>query len=1163
MMTRMSDRRGYHSGSNVFKLVYILVVGSIGVVDTVLIPANYFVSSSYCTVDLAQSQKSFELFAPRWGPPPPVTVKGGELLVSYPMSRTLAYGYEGARYNDSKCSFCPYSGSPEILLPEYLGAGGIRNQHTPMYGPCLNGAASTKMPCVQNLILYPPEFVGEYFFPDQRLADPTLFSFPYFAHEWIEGAFTSSITNSPDKTPSTYGLGKSNAMANIQTLRVLNYVTGTENTTLSALLQAPYLIDPSTGNERWGKWEQHFCRQGCHRDSQRQIVTVRASDYQGKSPTLAYLNRRISANEPLTLVRCAQCPKWQAAYNWGWIGDPTAAPPPSQNLVAFDCYPWFGSVPTLTLKGGSVSFNITKILNHSAANDGVSYPALNGYIEGRICPPNTYNDVCAHKFRYDGLNPNAFITTGKQPECKPCPATGGWHTGGLSGAWFCLPPGGKTLLIPDPTGLQSPLRTLLNIYRDTATNQSLLWARRDILGVEFECGSTPAHCSQCTKAGLGPSAVPDDFNREIILKNLLIWTDCPSSFYCPASSGSLEPPVPCPSSFPWSPAGSSSIDNCTCARGTYLQKPIGQSKTCAPCGNPLSCTTGQFMSGWIRCTQQDGATSPGVCTACTNLPLTNAIYSSSGPGKEVINMMTPDASGVIMGVCPFVCNAGTTITGDKTCAPNYACSPISMTKGVYSSTLTNLRDGFIIFPQCGVQLNLTNAMRSTNNWPTVSTSCAQANPTNCADNACVITRNASYDSNYVCAQCPLAQNGYYFARPASGENAIAASYSCRVKCTTDGYYFNDTANECQSCAAFETAYCPSAQYHISGGGCYGSTTPFKFPMTNPIAIASAMCVQCSLSMPPPTGKWISLLDTPCSEKYCSTPSGLGISSYVHTPCGNTSDVVVLDCTISCPSSDFYLKGRCQRTSTGICTPCTNYVPGSRLVANCTNTANAEWAICSIPGTYCPGDGSVVKCPANQTSSPGATSPANCYCPIGTRLSDLGKICIPFNCQASPSAPFFIAPGASYASNFYMGWDDQQQITKCVLCPDNSLSLLNDNIGIKSCICSGTTDGARYLQQAACVACPSSTMVATLSEASCPSSSADSNFLYGGIPDTCWRGIEPVTECTCIPPPFSIVGGLTSPCSPSASMCPGGFEVVAAANTPVGQRLLEVAFLFYF
>jgi hypothetical protein len=29
------------------------------------------------------------------------------------------------------------------------------------------------------------------------------------------------------------------------------------------------------------------------------------------------------------------------------------------------------------------------------------------------------------------------------------------------------------------------------------------------------------------------------------------------------------------------------------------------------------------------------------------------------------------------------------------------------------------------------------------------------------------------------------------------------------------------------------------------------------------------------------------------------------------------------------------------------------------------------------------------------------------------------------------------------------------------------------------------------------------------------------------------------------------------------MCPGGFEVVAAANTPVGQRLLEVAFLFYF
>lgn len=1133
-----------YKSCNIFRFVYIFLMAR---TNAVLDPNNYIVNQNFCTVDLAQSQKQLELFAPRWGPPPPVVVHGEELWVSYPMSRTLAYGYEGARYNETQCSFCPYSGSPEVLIPEYLGAGGVRNQHTPMYGPCLNGAASTKMPCVQNQILYPPDFVGEYYFPDQRLADPTLFSFPYFTHEWIEGTFSTSITNSPDKSPSTYGLGKGNAMANIQTLRVMNNATGTENTTLSALMQAPYLVDSATGNERWGKWEQHFCRQGCHRDSQRQIVTVRASDYREKSPTLAYLNRRINANEPLALVRCAQCPQWQTGYNWGGLGDPSAASPPSQNLVAFDCYPWFGSVPVLITKiPGVVSFNVTKLLNHSTANDGVSHPPVNGYIEGRVCPPNTYNDVCAHKFRYEV--PNPYASSGQQPVCKPC-AAGGWHTGGRSGAWFCLPPGGQTMSLPDPWDhpLESPLRTLMNIYRDSATNQSLLWARRDILGVEFECGSTPAHCYQCAKANLGPNAVPEDFNREIILKNLLIWSNCPSSFYCPASSGSLEAPVPCPPLFPWSPTGSSSIGNCTCARGTYLRK---SGPSCAPCGDPSSCSIGQFMSGWTRCAKQDGATSPGVCVGCTNLPPNNANYS--GAGKEAI------INDITRGVCPFVCGAGMRLTGSKTCASDYTCSPLIFTTAVYSSGLTNLRDGFIIFPRCDVQSNLTNAALNKNGWPAVSTSCANANP-NCADNACKITRNASYDGDYVCAQCPPSEHGYYFVRPLTGENAIIASYSCRVRCNTNGYYFNETANECQSCATFEAAYCPSSQYHISGGGCYGSLTPFGFPMTNPAAIANAMCVECALSMPPPLGKWISLLDAPCAEKPCSTPYGLGISMYVQTPCGNTSDVVVLACTISCSSPDFYLKGICQSTSTGICTACTKFLPGSYLIANCTNQADTEWAKCSIPGTYCPGDGSVAKCPANQSSSPGAVSPANCYCPIGT-VSSLYEAtqCIPFSCDLEPiSSSFFIAPGASIASKSYMGWDEENQKTKCILCPDNSLSILNDNIGIQSCMCPSSLNaenavGYRFLQST-CVACPSSATIASLSSDSCPFS-IDAYLYYGGIPDTCWRGIEPVAECVCIPPPFSLVGEFT-PCSPS-SMCPGGFDIVKGNSG--GQRLLEVS-----
>ena len=177
---------------------------------------------------------------------------------------------QGTRYNDSRCSFCPYSA--EAPRAEYFFPGGVRNRHTPMYGPCLDGLESIRMSCVQNLILYPPDFVGEYFYPEQRLV-PRLISFPYYAHEWVEGSYPSSIQN--QNSPTDYALGRGNAIANIQTLRLINNASGTENTTLSAMMQAPYLT-----NEQWPKWEQHFCRQGCHRDSQRQLVTVRPSDYQ-------------------------------------------------------------------------------------------------------------------------------------------------------------------------------------------------------------------------------------------------------------------------------------------------------------------------------------------------------------------------------------------------------------------------------------------------------------------------------------------------------------------------------------------------------------------------------------------------------------------------------------------------------------------------------------------------------------------------------------------------------------------------------------------------------------------------------------------------------------------------------------------------------------------
>ena len=1121
--------------------MYIIMVRR--AVVSVLHMDTYIVNPTFCTVNVNAAAQPVQYFAPRMGPPSPVRVDGGQLLASYPVPKTLNYFFEGARYNLSQCSFCPYSGAPEVLLPEYFLAGGMRIEHTAMYGPCLDGWPSTKIPCVQNLVLYPPDFVGEYFFPDQRVANPTLFPFPFFAHEWVEGTFPGSITNDGVSAPTNYALGKGSALSNLQTLRVMNIVSGLENITLSHEQQAPYL--PEAGIERWPKWEQHFCRQGCHRDAQRQLVTVRPSDYQNKSATLAYLNRRSDGGVPLVVVRCARCPRLHAAYNWGTISDPTMAANPAQNLVGYECYPWFGSVPTILPRfvsgvGGSFVLNVTLVKNHSALDDGMSSPATNGYFDSRACPPNTYNDECAHKFKYDVIaatpTPTAEMPAPafSQPACKPCPA-GGWHTAGLSGAWFCLPPPGQTMLVPDLSlPQQSPLRNRMNVYRDSANgNMSLLWARRDILGVEFECGREPKHCYQCAAMGLTSTATPNDFNQQIILSNILQWASCPAKHYCPTA---LDEPVACPSAFPWSPVGSSSIANCTCARGTYLLQGV-----CTQCSDRAACPMGQFMSGWTRCTQYDGATSPGVCAPCTNLPPANAAYSP-GLGREVLLY----TSGAYAGVCPFTCAAGTVLSGSRSCNADYACTAIAPVgpagKRVFSAELTPLRDGFVTLPNCGVQVNLTTAAaRSANTaspWPVVGASCAEVNPSQCASAACVVTRNATFDANYACAPCPQpnSEGHYFFPR----SDTIAGSYACSASCTTGEHYFNASAAACLSCAAFDATYCPP-QSHISGGGCYGGTTPFASIINDPVAIALSLCVYCSLAMPP-AGQWLSLAVSPCAYRACTNPQGLGLSIYEYAPCGNASDIDVRPCTATCPNRADYLKGTCRRSATPVCVACTAHLDGSYLIANCTATADAEWTPCSAPGTFCPGDGSVVKCPFNKTSSPGAASAVNCYCPIGTLENAFGA-CEPFRCP-SVSAVQYVAPGASYASNSFMSFDADQLVTKCVLCPSDSLSIVDDGIGPQSCVCTATTQAYWYNRAAdggrQCAVCPTAAAVCSLGG-------------YSGKPDACWRGVAPSAECVCMPPPFSLLGGLTSGCSQGPNMCPGGFSVLLPPS-PQPQQL---------
>ena len=367
-------------------------------------------------------------------------------------------------------------------------------------------------------------------------------------------------------------------------------------------------------------------------------------------------------------------------------------------------------------------------------------------------------------------------------------------------------------------------------------------------------------------------------------------------------------------------------------------------------------------------------------------------------------------------------------------------------------------------------------------------------------------------------------------KPASGETIETSSFACRAGCNEFDYYFNGTAKACLSCDSFDADYCPP-QFHLSGAGCYGNQRPFLYPLTNPWANAQAMCVQCDKSMPP-AGKWLSITQSPCAILTCSVPSGLGATIYEYTPCGNTSDIVTRPCVLTCTAPRTYLSGSCQRTSTGKCKECTTNLPGSYMIANCTPTADAEWAQCSVPGTFCAGDGSVSICPMNQTSSPGAASAANCYCPVGTKSYFENGPCMAVRCSiAAPSR----APGASYGTSSYFLDFDSHLETKCYPCPSNSLSTLNDGIGIESCVCNSVSGNFWYnsIEAKQCVACPSS-------------ASACGGGFYNSVPDTCWRGV--VSECMCVPPPFSVLGDAV--CSPGPNMCGSGFVWISSNAKPV-------------
>ena len=1107
--------------------------------STLNVDYNALDPNTYCAYN--QNNIAYRAYRARRGPLPPVRVEAnGDLSISYPATDPSTYRLEGVLSDDitGACHYCPYSEPPQVVLEEYVPSSGIRNLPNPMYGPCFDGQPSVlnRMGCVQNMALFPPDYCGEYFFPNQKLNTHISSAVlsggmwnPNFNHYYVEDTTSATGVSNIDALsqnidPSLYALGKKNVLNKLSGL-IVSY----PNSTNSNVLQLPYLYDDATRTENWPRWAQHFCRVSCHRDSMLAVAMPVLTDFQGQ-PLRFFLSRVGATNSRLQYIRCLKCPAYQASYGQSYTnGDYTMADPRDQGFnFNGQCFPWFGSLPTIALSNSDGQYHFAGETQqaHYQATDGIYVPARTYTQVSVPCPTNTYNDRCAHYFILNGI---------ANPQCKTCPV--GYHTNGQTGAWFCLPPAGKTAqLLPGSSTMESPLRDALNLFVNATSNQSLAWARRDLLAYEWECGALPKHCYQCSDATGTQGLTPDQFNQKMIVDPLFVWDDCPEGYYCPTA---LAPPIPCPQALPWSPPGSASIYACACLAGTY-RNGTGVCVVC-PTAATKGCKDGEYLRGSVACWSLNGASSGGECAACANKPY-NAAYTP-GTGREI----TTSTVGVYAGVCAFVCPLFTSYVG-----PAFGCFTATQPTcknvdalvnkngvSIYSAALRNLTDSFLISGSaCSAVLTLStrlNAYRASTTGPYAYVS------TQCPSQFSYVVRPATFYSDLECALCP--------PPPTNGQNIDALmAMQCDVQCDS-GYYFNETDRSCRLCASLD-AMCNARNgvqtgYYIRGSGCYGKSEPFATPNNLP-TLLDVGCVKCAHSVTDClANEYLDLTTTPCACKSCYyvTDSTFGVTKYLSVQCGGTSPPVIADCTTSCPKNS-WLLGKCSRNTTGVCTNCTRFKPGFRRDSECGSAVDAQWTPCGVnaatgaftPGFYCDGSGAQAPCPNNLTSDPYASNADNhCYCPAGTVATDQ-HACNPIQCDDAVRA--LVAPGAGWRSASYMTLKEDHSTTICVPCGATSFSL-GDGVGPASCVCPNNA----YRDGGSC--------------APCFATGCGSEGPYLGVPDTCAAGFDTsAPACVCLRPPFM---SASDTCSTSA--CNAGFELVPSTIASPGHTLASGSPLF--
>lgn len=493
------------------------------------------------------------------------------------------------------CQTCPYHWDLKWKdMDPYTGLTQLAN----LFGPCFNKEASMQTICSQHPALAPMGFVGIYHYPMQMPFTQAVWNqsmlqvdIPQPMHMYFMGQASSdpyqSANGTNPKNPSQFGLGKEAVQMWMETVRLINKTTGLENKALTNTFMQPYKT--INGVEQWLKWAQFFCVPACHRDSRYTQVKVLPSDIEGK-PEHYYLTAYLNDPTSNVLTRCARCPERFASYEWDDIRD--APYHPRVNIFATQCYPWFGSLPSIVYTPSTGHLLNYHTIKHTAL-EGILFPEEEYVVTEVVCPVNTYNRVCAHAKRwYYAENRMADY------QCTPCPD--GYHTDGRTGQWYCQPPPGNLFTF-------KPLSTIPRV-----------WANRDLLSrvkgwgnfPELECGYLPEHCIQQPECG-PEGMLPSKFNEDYVFSKLLDTRPCAVGFYCPDAFTESA----CPTERPWSPPGSASLANCSCRRGQYLSAAQGG---CALC--TTECTLPGTYLPYSQCMGKDGATKDAPCLQCTNLP---------------------------------------------------------------------------------------------------------------------------------------------------------------------------------------------------------------------------------------------------------------------------------------------------------------------------------------------------------------------------------------------------------------------------------------------------------------------------------------------------------------------------------------------------------------